>query len=102
MIAEVHALQVTTREAGVRFGIRVKPRASREGLEGVREGALQVSVAAAPVDGQANEAVVKALASALGVHRRDVKIVAGETGRQKIVEISGLSESMLRARLEGA
>lgn len=99
MIDEVASLRVTPREGALRFSIRVKPRASREGVLGVREGALEVSVTAPPVDGQANEAVVRALAEALGVPRRGVTIVAGDTGRQKIVEIQGLDEAALRARL---
>lgn len=96
------SLQVTERDGAVRFSVRVKPRASRNSVLGVREGALELSVTAPPVDGQANEAIVKALAAVFDVPRRDVRIVAGETGRQKIVEVCGLGEATLRARLEAA
>lgn len=94
-------LAVTARGEAVRFAVRVKPRASREAVLGVREGALEVSVTAPPVDGQANAAVVAALAAALGVPRRAVSIVTGDTGRQKVVEVAGLDGETLRARLGG-
>lgn len=96
------SLQVTEKEGTVRFSVHVKPRASREGVLGVKEGVLEVSVAAPPVDGQANEAVVRVLAAILRVPKRDIRIVTGETGRRKILEIQGLGEMALRARLEAA
>jgi hypothetical protein len=92
-------LLVTTRAGAVRFSVRVKPRASREGVVGVKEGVLELSVTAAPVDGQANDAVVRALAAALGVPRRAVSIVAGDTGRSKVIEVTGLTASEVAPRL---
>ncbi|GAA3062509.1 DUF167 domain-containing protein [Actinokineospora globicatena] len=73
----------------MRFGVRVKPGARREAVGG-RWGdgdALVVAVAAAAVEGKANEAVRRALAAAFGVRSRDVVIVSGERGRDKVVEI---------------
>jgi len=101
MADEPGALSVTARGEGVRFSVRVKPRASRGAVLGVREGSLEVSVTAPPVDGQANEAVVKELAAALGVPRRAVTIVAGDTGKQKIIEVAGLTAEGLLERLRG-
>lgn len=92
-------LQVTSRAGAVRFSVRVKPRASRAGVGGVKEGALELSVTAAPVDGEANDAVVRALAAALGVPRRDVAIVAGDTGRSKVIEVQGLAADQVALRL---
>jgi hypothetical protein len=100
MSVDVGSLRVTAREGGVRFAIRVKPRAGRDGVSGVREGQLEVSVTAPPVEGQANGAVVAVLAARLRVAKRAVRIVTGETGRQKIVEVDGLQEPALRAMLE--
>ena len=54
--------------------------------------ALCVAVTARAVDGAANEAVAKALAQALGIRARDVRIVVGERSRSKVVEVDGIVE----------
>ena len=59
--------------------------------------ALKVRVNAPPGDGAANESVVEALAEALGVSRRAVRIVSGESSRTKIVEVDGVSAEAVRA-----
>lgn len=71
----------------MRFAIRVKPGAKKDAVGGCHGDALIVAVAAPPVEGKANEAVRKALAKAFGVRRQDVVIVAGERGRDKVVEL---------------
>jgi uncharacterized protein len=73
--------------ARLRFAVRVRPAASRTSVGGRRGEALVVAVAAPAVDGQANEAVRRALAEAFGVRRRQVSIVRGERARDKIVDI---------------
>lgn len=89
---------MTARDDGtVRFAVRVQPRASRAGVEGVHGDALKVRVHAPPVDGAANEAVVAVLAEALGVAKRDVRIVSGESARSKVVEVRGVSVEAVRA-----
>lgn len=82
-----------------RLSIRLTPRSSREGISGERDGVWQVRVTAPPVDGAANAALVRLLARRLRVGRGAVRIVSGETARTKIVEVEGLSEAELRARL---
>jgi uncharacterized protein len=72
----------------MRFAIRVKPGATRDAVGGERDGALIVSVKAPAVEGKANEAVRKVLAKALGVRSRDVVVVRGERGRDKLVELT--------------
>ena len=73
----------------LRFGVRVKPGARRAGVGGRWAGdALVVAVAAPAVEGRANEAVRAALATAFAVRRRDVTIVTGTHGRDKVVEIA--------------
>ena len=84
------AFVVTERDGAVRFAVRVQPRSSRIGVDGVHGDALKVRVHAPPVDGAANEAVVDVLAKALGVARRAVRIVAGESSRSKVVEVTGI------------
>ena len=79
--------------------IRVIPRAPRTRVDGERGGAILVRLAAPPVDGAANDALVAFLADTLHVPRRDVTIVAGEKSRDKRVQIAGIDETAVRARL---
>jgi uncharacterized protein len=79
--------------------IRVIPRAPRTRVDGERAGAILIRLAAPPVDGAANDALVAFLAETLGVPRRDVAIVAGAASRDKRVEIAGMDEPAVRARL---
>jgi uncharacterized protein (TIGR00251 family) len=85
----------------VRVAVRVQPRASRSELAGEHGGALKVRLQAPPVDGAANEALVEFLARALGVARRDVRIVSGQSSRSKVVEIDGIEPGRVQA-LAGA
>ena len=59
-----------------------------------------MKVTAPPVDSAANEAVVALLSSTLGIPKRDIRIVRGETSRTKQVEIAGLTEADVRQRLD--
>ena len=69
------------------FTIRVKPGASRARVGGTHDGALIVAVHAQPVEGKANEAVVRALADAFKVSRASVSVIRGHTARTKTIEI---------------
>lgn len=100
----LHALQssceaLLTTPTGVRLNVRVVPRSSRTKIDGVREGRLLIRVTAPPVDDAANDAVVETLARALDVPQRSVRIVTGATGRNKTVEIAGLTGAAVQARL---
>jgi uncharacterized protein (TIGR00251 family) len=75
---------------GVRFEVRVQPRASRTEIVGEHNGAVKVRLSAPPVDGAANHALVDLLAKELAVARRDVSIVAGASSRSKTVEVAGI------------
>jgi hypothetical protein len=81
---------------GVRFAVRLAPRGGADRIDGVAEGVLRARVAAPAVDGAANEALMRLLARELGLHRRDVRIVVGATGRTKIVAVDGISADRLR------
>jgi uncharacterized protein (TIGR00251 family) len=71
-----------------RFTIRVKPGVKREAVGGRwGDDALVVAVAAPAVEGKANEAVRKALARAFGVRKQDVDVIAGERGRDKVIQV---------------
>lgn len=93
-------ITITPRGEGVvRFDVRVQPRASRTAVGGAHGGALRVRLSAPPVDGAANDALVEALADALGVPRRAVRIVAGATSRGKVVEVDAGAETGAAARV---
>jgi hypothetical protein len=79
--------------------VRVIPRAGRTAIAGRRGDALLVRLAAAPVDGAANDALVQALADALGCSRRQITIAAGHTNRDKRLRIEGMTDEELAARL---
>lgn len=79
----------------MRIAIRVRPGASRTEVGGSHDGALVVRVTARAVDGQANAAVVRALAEAFDVPRRAVSVVGGATARSKVVEVEGATEAGL-------
>ncbi len=87
---------------GVAIAIRVKPRASTSALGGLRDGALEVKVAAPPVDDAANAELIRFLAKVLGVPQRRVAIVRGERSRHKRVEAAGLTVEQAVARLGAA
>lgn len=79
--------------------VRVIPRSPRTRVDGRRGGAVLIRLAAPPVDGAANDALLRYLAEALGVPRRSVRLLAGATSRDKKVAISGLDVSAVLAAL---
>jgi uncharacterized protein (TIGR00251 family) len=95
---------VEVRESGdgVVFAVRVKPRASRDAIEGARDGALVVRLTAPPVEGAANVALARLLGRALGVAPSAVRIVGGATSRTKRVAVSGVGLAAARDALREA
>ena len=83
------------------FEIRVIPRASRTEFDGEYEGAIKVKVASPPVDGAANEELVKCFAKRLGVAKSQVEIVSGLASRTKRLRISGVTAEELRRAVSG-
>ena len=75
------------------------PRAPRTCVDGTRGGAILIRLAAPPVDGAANDALVAFLSEALALPRRNIRIVSGERSRDKRVQIEGLDEAEARTRL---
>lgn len=86
-------------EGGVTIAVQVVPRARRSEVAGPQGDRLKVRVAAPPVEGAANEALLAFLAQALGLRKRDLELVAGERGRRKLVRIRGLDAAAVAARL---
>ena len=81
------------------ISIRVTPSASRDAVIGWQGDMLRLRVAAPAQRGKANEAVLRLLAAALKIERRRLRIVRGETSRQKVVFVDGLDEAEIQARL---
>ena len=75
------------------------PRAGRSGFGGLRDGALVVRLAAAPVDGAANDELIALLARTLKIPKRDITLVSGERSRSKRVRIAGIDRERALAAL---
>jgi uncharacterized protein YggU (UPF0235/DUF167 family) len=93
------SLALVSTSSGTRVNVRVIPRACRTAVAGVRGDALLCRLAAAPVDGVANDALIALLSQALGVCRHAVHLQSGARSRTKAVAIEGLSASDMRTRL---
>jgi uncharacterized protein len=79
--------------------VRVIPRSGRTEVDGRRGDALLVRLAAAPVDGAANDALIRFLAALFDLPRRDLALVAGAKSRDKQIRINGLTDDQLATRL---
>src|SRR5262249_6009862 len=90
---------VVATKTGVRLIVHVQPKASRTELAGLYGEALNLRVAAPPVDGAANAAVITFLADRLGVPRASVRLVTGAASRRKGLEIDGITLSAARLAL---
>ncbi|HKQ59417.1 MAG TPA: DUF167 domain-containing protein [Candidatus Eisenbacteria bacterium] len=83
--------------------VRVQPGARLTGLVGwMADGTLKLKVSAAAEDGRANRAVVELLAAVLGVREQAVAVTRGNRSRSKTIEVQGLDERTLAARIDSA
>ena len=85
----------------MRLTVRLTPRGGLDRVDGVRDGMLHARVAAPPADGAANLALVRLLAHELDVPPGAVRLVAGATGRRKIIAIDGIGPERVRERWPG-
>jgi len=86
---------------GAALTIRVTPRARKTGFGGVLEdGTLRVRVNAPPLEGRANQALIKFISNVLEVNRSRVEIVAGEKGLDKILSIIDMNAEEVQARIQ--
>ena len=81
-----------------RLAVRVTPRAGRDEVGGVRDGALILRVTAAPVEGAATAAVIRLVAASLAIPASRVRLIAGASGRRKILAVTGLDQAAIVAR----
>ena len=93
---------LTESDGGASVPVYAQPRASRSRVIGVHDGMVKVGLAAPPVDGAANKALVALLASVAGVPRRAVSLASGHSGRRKLVRVEGIGADALAAALERA
>jgi uncharacterized protein len=89
------------RDGALLFTVRVVPRAARSCVVGEHGGSLRVRVAAPPVDGAANEELVRVLARALGLPARDVEITSGHASKVKQVRARGAVRERLQTLAQG-
>ena len=86
----------------VTFAVRVQPRAKKNAVVGEMADALKLALTAPPVEGKANDACIAFLAELLAVPRSSITIAAGETSRNKVIRVSGVSAVTVEGRLRGA
>ena len=84
-------IKLATKDGRVTFGVRVQPRASKSGVAGELDGVLKIRLAAPPVEGRANEELIRLLAELFGAPRQRIAILSGQTSKNKVVSVSGIS-----------
>jgi uncharacterized protein YggU (UPF0235/DUF167 family) len=82
-----------------RIPVRITPRGNRDTLDTWQDGALCARVAAPPIDGRANDALLRLLAKALNAPISSLRIVQGEHSRRKVIEVAGMSQVEVDERL---
>lgn len=92
-------IQFTAQEDTVTFTVRAQPRATKTAIAGEVEGALKIKISAPPVDGAANEELIRFLAKLFSVPRREITILSGETAKNKIIRIHSLSSIQFEGKL---
>lgn len=88
--------------SGATFSVKVHPRAKKDAIAGTVGDALKLALTAPPVEGKANEACIRFFAELLRVPRSSVTIAAGETSRNKVVRVQGLTAAQVEERLQAA
>ena len=85
--------------AGVTFAVKVHPRAKKNAITGQVGDGLKLALTAPPVDGKANQACIDFFAKLLNVPRSSITIAAGQTSRNKVIRVAGLTAQQVRDRL---
>jgi len=93
-------IEIRETSSGVSFAVRLQPRAKKTAIIGELDGALKLSVTDPPIDGRANDALVRFIADLLKVARSSVTIAAGESNRNKVIRVEGVTAEQVRFRLK--
>src|SRR3977135_3183190 len=97
-------INYSEKNGSLTFNVRVVPRASHSEIVGEHDGAMRVRIAAPPVDGAANEELVRWLARALSVSRSAIEITAGHSSKIKTITVAGVRASdleVLQSKAQG-
>jgi len=84
-------LNIQETDKGITVEVKVQPRSSRNQIVGEQEGALKVKLTAPPVEGEANKALLDFFAAILKLPRKDIELLRGQTARNKLIAIRGIS-----------
>ena len=85
---------------GVSFAVKVHPRAKKNAITGELGDALKLSLTTPPIEGRANEACIEFLAKLLKVPRSSVTIASGQTSRNKVIRVAGVTAAFVRERVQ--
>jgi uncharacterized protein len=95
-----NSLKIQPGGSGSALAVRVTPRAKKNAIDGIlADGTIKIRLAAPPVDGKANQALVRFLGEILGVPIAHIEIIAGQTGRNKLVSILDMNTETAQARI---
>jgi uncharacterized protein (TIGR00251 family) len=86
-------------DTGAMFAVKVHPRAKKNAITGELGDALKVSLTAPPIDGRANDACIEFVAKLLKVPRSSVTIASGQSSRNKVLRVAGLTARQVQEQL---
>ena len=89
-------IQFTEKNGSFVFNVRVLPKSSKSEIVGELDGALKIKLKSPPVDGAANDELVKLLAKHFGVAKSAIEIISGQTSKTKQIRITGLTSDKLK------
>ena len=92
-------IELKESRVGTAFAVKVHPRAKKNAITGKSATQLKVALTAPPVDGKANAACIEFFAKLLNVPRSSVTIAAGQTSRNKVIRVAGLTAQQVRDRM---
>ena len=85
---------------GIDVHVPATPRVSKNGIQGLHDGALKVRLTTTPVDGNANQALLKFMSKTLHISNAQIELKQGETSRRKIIHITGMNKNQFLERLK--
>jgi len=98
-LGEIKVIPILETSGGISIAIKLQPRARKNAITGQVGDALKVSLTAPPVDGKANQACIEFFANLLKVPRSSVTIASGQSSRNKVIRIAGVSTEEIRQRI---
>ena len=93
-VRQKNQFKINPYESGIRFTALIQPKSSQNEVSGVHNHSLKIRLTSPPVDGAANKICINFLSKCLEVNRSRIRLVAGLTNKNKIIEIDGVTESV--------